>query len=179
MTTQKVGKPNWGLIVAVGGLAVAFIGACIGAAMFIGGLTSDVKALDKRTTALETPEALKASTKVATDAVAAAGKAASDNLKANAVGFIGPINTLICIQANVGCQLVPANDPNLDLVQDIPVDRKLLGAWVVPVENLPDTAAFNHLDASVIDRKTIRVRAVPRSSFGQLRVFVYAVYGPM
>jgi hypothetical protein len=173
MATQRgAGDKKGGFSLALGGFVLAIILAVVPAAVF-------VSSLDTRVKALENGKVIETQTGIALGKIDEAKRTAADSLKATSLGFIGPLNKLVCIEATPGCQLVSAAGPDLDLNQEIPKDRKLLGAWYVVAENMADTAAFTHLDATVIDRTTIRLHAVPRLSTGQVRVFIYAVYGPM
>jgi hypothetical protein len=83
-----------------------------------------------------------------------------------------------------GCDFISSPDldhPNLHSLQiEVPPNRKLLQAWYVPTDNLIDMAAFHRIEVDPAGRHTINViLSSPPGKAGQVRIFIYGLYGPI
>ncbi len=114
-----------------------------------------------------------------TDGVEAV-KTAQKQATSSAIGVAGPQNKVICTGSG-GCDFSATPEGiQHEMTAEIPDGRKILGAWYEPVENTIDMASFQHVDISVHgrDKVGINLQGKPGAN-GRVRIYIYALYGPM
>jgi hypothetical protein len=96
------------------------------------------------------------------------------------IGFIDPINVVIATAESIPVSNggAPASGRQYSYPVSIPSGKKLISVWYIPIDNNPDQAGFNQIEAVILNSNTIGLNVSSAGRPALLRILIHAVYGP-